>query len=147
MPNVRIRYSLLTLLVLTALVAGGVKLWYGPHHVVERVEKEQMEKEYTYFLDWRGNKILHGLYVTRGYGHRYPALYIDYYRDGTLVNWHFSSFFDGGEQSRANTPVQSDSPLSPTEWQMFREAVELEKLRAYPPGVKTRDDEGTVVHF
>ncbi len=27
----RPRYSLLTLLVLTALVAGGVKLWYGPH--------------------------------------------------------------------------------------------------------------------
>ena len=34
MPNVRIRYSLLTLLVLTALIAGGVKLWYGPHRVV-----------------------------------------------------------------------------------------------------------------
>ena len=30
----RPRYSLLTLLVLTALVAGGVKLWRGPHHVV-----------------------------------------------------------------------------------------------------------------
>ncbi len=27
----RPRYSLLTLLVLTALVAGGMKLWYGPH--------------------------------------------------------------------------------------------------------------------
>jgi hypothetical protein len=27
----RFRYSLLTLLVLTALVAGGVKLWHGPN--------------------------------------------------------------------------------------------------------------------
>lgn len=35
--SLRPRYSLLTLLVLTALVAGGVKLWYGPHHVVERI--------------------------------------------------------------------------------------------------------------
>jgi len=32
--SLRPRYSLLTLLVLTALVAGGVKLWYGPHRVV-----------------------------------------------------------------------------------------------------------------
>ncbi len=31
--SLRPRYSLLTLLVLTALVAGGVKLWYGPHRV------------------------------------------------------------------------------------------------------------------
>src|SRR4051812_23116133 len=29
--SLRPRYSLLTLLVLTAFVAGGVKLWRGPH--------------------------------------------------------------------------------------------------------------------
>jgi hypothetical protein len=32
--SLRPRYSLLTLLVLTALLAGGVKLWRGPHRVV-----------------------------------------------------------------------------------------------------------------
>jgi hypothetical protein len=32
--SLRPRYSLLTLLILTALVAGGVKLWYGSHRVV-----------------------------------------------------------------------------------------------------------------
>ena len=32
--SLRPRYSLLTLLILTAIVAGGVKLWRGPHHVV-----------------------------------------------------------------------------------------------------------------
>ncbi len=31
--SLRPRYSLLTLLILTALVAGGVKLWHGPHRV------------------------------------------------------------------------------------------------------------------
>ena len=33
--SLRPRYSLLTLLILTALIAGGVKLWYGPHHTIE----------------------------------------------------------------------------------------------------------------
>ena len=32
--SLRPRYSLLTLLVVTALVAGGVKLWFGPHRVI-----------------------------------------------------------------------------------------------------------------
>ena len=37
------RYSLLTLLILTAFIAGGIKLWRGPHHVVipERPNEEE----------------------------------------------------------------------------------------------------------
>jgi hypothetical protein len=58
------RYSLLTLLVLTVLVAGGVKLWYGPHHAVERTMHNQ-EIEYAYTRDWRGNKIVSGPRILR----------------------------------------------------------------------------------
>ncbi len=49
--SLRPRYSLLTLLVLTALVAGGVKLWYGPNHVVEQI-KNDVETEYTSTQYW-----------------------------------------------------------------------------------------------
>lgn len=60
----RPRYSLLTLLVVTVLIAGGVKLWRGPHHVVER-PTANLEDEYTYTRDWRGNKIVHGPRIKR----------------------------------------------------------------------------------
>ncbi len=62
--SLRPRYSLLMLLILTALVAGGVKLWYGPHHVVER-PKPEVEVEYTYTRDWQGNIIIHGPHIER----------------------------------------------------------------------------------
>jgi hypothetical protein len=44
--SLRPRYSLLTLLVLTALVAGGVKLWYGPHRVVIKLPLSQADAEF-----------------------------------------------------------------------------------------------------
>ncbi len=62
--SLRPRYSLLTLLVLTALVAGGVKLWRGPHRVVERNAKGD-EEEYTYTRNWQGSRIIQGIKVER----------------------------------------------------------------------------------
>ena len=62
--NFRPRYSLLTLLILTAIVAGGVKLWRGPHHVVEE-RVPGMQLEYTYTRGWRGEKIVHGPSIIR----------------------------------------------------------------------------------
>jgi hypothetical protein len=84
MMPLRPRYSLLTLLVLTALIAGGVKLWYGPHRVVERVSSDH-EREYTYTRDWRGNKIIDGVMVER------------HYREGILTSVGFDYFRQGEE--------------------------------------------------
>ncbi len=64
--SLRPRYSLLTLLVLTALVAGGVKLWYGPHHVTEPTKLGE-EEEYTYTNDWQGNRVIQGTKIVRSY--------------------------------------------------------------------------------
>ena len=68
--SLRPRYSLLTLFVLTALVAGGVKWWRGPHRVMmsnppTAVEREllaraieavymfdDMDFEYVYLQGW-----------------------------------------------------------------------------------------------
>lgn len=62
--TLRPRYSLLALLLFTAAVAVGVKLWRGPHHVVDR-SNPQMEDEYTYYRDWDGTKIMDGVRVLR----------------------------------------------------------------------------------
>lgn len=62
--RLRFRYSLLTFLLLTAVVAVGIKLWRGPHHVVDR-SNPQMEDEYTYYRDWDGTKIVDGLRILR----------------------------------------------------------------------------------
>jgi hypothetical protein len=48
--SLRPRYSLLTLLILTALVAGGVKLWYGPHRVVLDPASASDQKQFTDLL-------------------------------------------------------------------------------------------------
>jgi hypothetical protein len=62
--SLRPRFSLLTLILLTALVAGGVKLWYGPHRVVEeRVPGKTLE--YTYTRTWNGEKIVDGPSIIR----------------------------------------------------------------------------------
>jgi 1,4-dihydroxy-2-naphthoyl-CoA synthase len=58
------QYSLLTLLLVTAIVAGGIKLWYGPHHVVEKSGTFE-EIEYTYTRDWHRNITINGPKITR----------------------------------------------------------------------------------
>jgi hypothetical protein len=77
------RYSLLTLLVLTALIAGGVKLWYGPHHAVER-PSPNLEDEYTYTRGWTGSKIVHGPRFLRYHNAdgSLDHIMIEYYRQG-----------------------------------------------------------------
>jgi hypothetical protein len=81
----RPRYSLLTLLLLTAAIAVGVKLWRGPHHVVDRTNP-QMEDEYTYYRYWDGTKIMDGVRVLR-YSpqgkHDRSSVY--YYRQGQCL--------------------------------------------------------------
>jgi len=84
----RPRYSLLTLLIVTALVAGGVKLWYGPHHVVKLVSPEE-EDEYTYTRDWRGNKVIDGPRIQRTLSTAESRLHFEvtYYRAGVQTSW------------------------------------------------------------
>ena len=60
----QLRYGLLTLLVVMAVVAAGAKLWYGPHHVVERISYKE-ELEYTFNRDLNGNRIIHGVHIRR----------------------------------------------------------------------------------
>jgi hypothetical protein len=78
----RFRYSLLTLLILTALVAGGVKLWYGPHHVVERLRPD-VEIEYSYTRNWDGSRMIHGIHVQREFVEaKSSSTAIHYYQQG-----------------------------------------------------------------
>ena len=67
--SLRPRYSLLTLLVLTALVSGGVKLWYGPHHGVMRHESQGLiyENEGDFTREWDGRKLGIGTSTMRVY--------------------------------------------------------------------------------
>ncbi len=65
----RPRYSLLTLLLFTAFVAGGVKLWRGPHRVIFNIPHfvdpnlfplfwpdKRFQYEYEYFNNWHGRR-------------------------------------------------------------------------------------------
>jgi hypothetical protein len=97
--SLRPRYSLLTLLLLTALVAGGVKLWYGPHHEVEFNGDGQdgfhVEDRYTYTRDIRGNRILQGprvgrLYLVDGKEKQLWYTEVAYYRQGTILKCRYS---------------------------------------------------------
>lgn len=82
----RPRYSLRTLLVLTALIAGGVKLWRGPHHVEERTPG--LEREFTFTRDWRGEQIIDGPIIQRFFeGPEITGVHVSYSRHGTLCDW------------------------------------------------------------
>ena len=87
--SLRPRYSLLTLLVVTALVAGGVKLWYGPHHVVEQAKAGE-EVEYTFTRAWNGERILQGTFIRRTIqaGSNSVAIDFGFYRNNKNLNWH-----------------------------------------------------------
>jgi hypothetical protein len=82
----RPRYSLLTLLLLTAAIAVGVKLWRGPHHVVDRTNP-QMEDEYTYTRAWDGTPVIDGVRVTRtiAAAGKLANVEADVYRNGTRL--------------------------------------------------------------
>lgn len=142
----RPRYSLLLLLVILALVAGGVKFWFGPHRVVERTKAGE-ELEYSYSRDWQGNKTIDGPYVTRSnLSQKYPSIDIAYYRQGVWLNWNYSFFPTDDAEWESTRMLQTDSPLLPHEWLEFQRTVEREKL-TYPPGTKLRIYEGSMNVF
>jgi hypothetical protein len=129
--SLRPRYSLLTLLVLTALVAGGMKWWYGPHHVVEGLGSV-FEKEYNYYLDWRGNRVIHGAFVVRLRDKlEARALNILYYRHGEEVPWYYCYVETMANESMDDWLKQplTKSPLSPVEQLEFQAAIDRELRR------------------
>ncbi len=74
--RLRPRYSLLTLLILTALVAGGVKLWRGPHRHVHRETLadwpgDELEVQYDYVLNWKFNEQKQGVHLIRVWESRF----------------------------------------------------------------------------
>src|SRR6476660_399938 len=103
--SLRPRYSLLTLLILTALVAGGVKLWYGPYHVVEQTKAGE-EVEYTYTRNWRGGRSLQGPCVIRCCNQDATIEYIEirYYRSGEELPWVYT-MNSIADDSRLNIPA------------------------------------------
>ncbi len=93
--SLRPRYSLLTLLVLTALspCAGGVKLWYGPHHVVlhdpPSVEEQEM---LTHFLRVASSQRRQSVCRTPVRIHLRAALGTREYLHVRLVPWDSKKF-------------------------------------------------------
>ena len=119
----RPRYSLLTLLVLTALVAGGVKLWHGPHHVVERIG--DFDTEYSYTRDWRGNKTVEGPVFARSYQNGIlEGFTLHYFQNGEDSMWIYECrrVKKGAGQPEPATPSNEDCPLSEQERKIFYQA-------------------------
>jgi hypothetical protein len=120
--RLRPRYSLLTLLVLTALVAGGVKLWYGPRHVVERPFRD-VEEEYSFTRDWDGNKTIHGLWIRWTYHVEgtLQSVQIKYYRRGLIVMWSHCLIAPMEGFDSFEFPTNA---LSPVEQEQYRQKYE-----------------------
>jgi len=128
------RYSLLTLLILTALVAGGVKLWYGPHHVVEERDPGK-QLEYTYTRRWRGEKIVHGPSIVRicePNGRTVFIGVISFRNDQELPGCYtlLKTSNDAVDTAaKFDLNLISKLPLSETEQGEFLQAVEFERKR------------------
>ena len=130
--SLRPRYSLLTLLVVTALVAGGVKLWHGPHHVVERTKPDE-EVEYTYTRDWDGTKIPHGPQVIRllGLDGTHERITVVYQRHGTVLPCYYDLMREYSDESDADPPTDHwefvRSKLSRAEYEELQQTMLREK--------------------
>lgn len=128
------RYSLLALLILTALIAGGVKLWYGPHHVVERPEPG-WELEVTYTRNWRGDRIIDGPMIQRrmASGH-WDIVYVRFFRRGVDSLWVYC-----GCVSTPKLPLLIDNTarcsLTEHERQIFDQSRDLELQRLEAAGL------------
>jgi hypothetical protein len=132
----RPRYSLLTLLLFTALVAGGVKLWHGPHHVVES-DGPNLEKEYSYTLDWRGNRVINGPTVIRRFEDQKLMFFnVGYTRHGDDVDWMFMV----GENKYVTygSPPEMECPLSAEELRTFHQVRDVELQRFVATGMSTK---------
>jgi hypothetical protein len=127
----RPRYSLLALFLLTALVAGGVKFWYGPHHVVER-PSPHLEDEFTFTRDWRGDKIVHGPRVLRYYlpEESLDRVQLHYYLQGVKTD-HEKELVVIDELDQWHKTVLGSklSPLPPADETLFQEAIDREVAR------------------
>ena len=127
------RYSLLTLLALTAVVAAGAKLWKGPHQANEATSSAS-EEHYTYMRDWRGDRVIQGVHIQRSWNclssedHRST---ITYYRNGmNTMNYMFLHAFPPGSL-RGVTTIFESNPLPLTDREMQELNAALEKERSY----------------
>ena len=135
--SLRPRYSLLTLLLLTTFVAGGVKLWYGPHHVVEQ-PRPKMEVEYTYRRGFTAQRIFAGPHVERVFGKagELRVIEITYYRGGTLLRPRYlfvdeGLAYDSRIRFRKNLVEEFFTEHEITE---FEQAIQREKQRLHDSG-------------
>jgi hypothetical protein len=136
--SLRPRYSLLTLLVLTALVAGGVKLWYGPHHVVER-RSPSKEFEYSYTRDLHGNKIVHGPCIIRAFASdgQMLATKVVFFRHGQIIHWRYLLTVWPDDSDLPISTVDDDdissSPLNAEELNTLKSAIEAARNQKLNP--------------
>ena len=138
--SLRPRYSLLTLLLLMALIAGGVKLWRGPHRVVES-DGQDWEVEFIFTRDWRGNRIVEGPVIFRTMKNGpYSMFMVVYARQAVNLPWIYKCQYwstekkyrpDNYPHSQRTLP---DSPLSQVEREEFQAVIDREKLRLSNPG-------------
>jgi hypothetical protein len=127
------RYSLLTLLILTALVAGGAKLWRGPHRAVEQ-KTPTWEIEYSYYNEWGGVRVTDGLKIDRitRADETYEQVTVAYYRNGSLVPWSMY-ILDPKYDLSEDFPVRAD--LSAQEYAELQQAVEAERQKFVQQGI------------
>jgi hypothetical protein len=80
----RPQFSLRTLLLVTALIAVGAKLWHGPYHVVETIDG--VEHEYDYYRAWGWERVKHGVEIQRAQvnfdEYDMPEIAIRFFREG-----------------------------------------------------------------
>ena len=134
--SLRPRYSLLTLLILTALVAGGMKLWRGPHRHLEQW-CENVQCEYFCLRDWQGNEYLDGVRITRSHSLErqvveYDRFELEYVRNFKFVPWRYIYYVLPADKEPDFPLVQqsdAESPLSVEELREVRAVIEREKQR------------------
>jgi len=127
------RYSLLTLLLLTAGIAGGLKLWHGPHQMIERVTPTS-EIEFTYTRDWRGHKIVDGPVVQRRFEEDKLVFFVvSYCRRGVELPWVSGCYVrQHAAPYLASYQLPTLCPFTAEERRAFDQAraVELERVAA-----------------
>lgn len=139
----RLRYSLLSMFLITALIAGSVKLWYGPHHVVEIWSAPDWTVEYNYTRDWNEKRMVTGPVVFRQYTGKVLSHFdMRYFRQGIDTRWTYS-WYDS-QESVLNSMVQGPSPftgeecpLSEQELRVFHQARDAELQRLAAAGIQS----------
>lgn len=141
--SIKPRYSLFTFLALTAVIAVGVKLWHGPHHVIEQ-PSPGVEEEYSFTRDWHGNRVIHGVHIERHqskHANRLDQVRLDYFRNGINTGnrriviacppgsiWRMAETY--------TTYCGQTIPLNEQENQELLTAMELERTRIKSLGLE-----------